>query len=372
MKILIAYATAGAGHKKAASVVYGYLKHECGINDIEIVDIVEKSSWFFRLIYFWGYDFLINHCACVWAVIFFMSEKGMFRPFFSKLTTFIHYYNTRKFVAFLKKAKPDVVVSTHFLSSDVVAYLKRHGILQSRLITIITDFGVHPFWIAQGTDFYCVASEATRSILISRGVSSLSIRITGIPTDLKFNGVHDRDIIRNRIGISKECKTVLVVTGSFGIGPIESIVKQLCPDYHVLAVCARNKRLYRKLTIKAYPNTNIYGYVDNLDELMAACDIIITKPGGLTISELLCMDLIPLFIAAIPGQEAINASIMENAGIGQTIHDINKTVSLVKRSIEDASRIRGAIRVIKKTDAVKGIYDVIRTSCTGTSGRRAV
>ena len=82
--------------------------------------------------------------------------------------------------------QPDVVVSTHFLSSDIVSFLKRRRHLRSRLITVITDFGVHPFWLSPATDCYCVASEATRDILKAAGVPSEIIRVTGIPVDPKF------------------------------------------------------------------------------------------------------------------------------------------------------------------------------------------
>ena len=111
---------------------------------------------------------------------------------------------------------------------------------------------------------------------------------------------------------------MLVVTGSFGIGPIEEIVQLLCNDYEVLAVCARNKRLFGRLKARAYPHTHVFGFVENIDELMTVSDVIITKPGGLTISESLCMDLIPLFIAAIPGQESMNVEVLQNAGIGSS------------------------------------------------------
>jgi processive 1,2-diacylglycerol beta-glucosyltransferase len=365
MKIVVVYATAGAGHKKAAQAIAAYLRQREPGTDIALVDVVDRSSWIFRLIYLWGYDFLINHCQWLWAAVFYASSRPNYRAFFNRLTTGIQYYNTRAFTAYLTDAQPDVVVSTHFLSSDIVSFLKRRGQLRARLITVITDFGVHPFWISSSTDCYCVASEATRLVLEKAGVPRGAIRVTGIPVDPKFIRPHDRSAICARLGIDTARPAVLVVTGSFGIGPIEEIVRRLCNDYELLAVCARNKRLYRGLNARRYPHTHVFGFVDNIDELMTAADVIITKPGGLTISELLCMDLIPLFISAIPGQESVNVEVLRRSGIGSSVADLRGIAAQVAQCIRDTPRIKESIRAFKQTNAVSGIYDVIRTDSSG-------
>ena len=278
-----------------------------------------------------------------------------------------HYYNTRSFASYLTDMQPDVVVSTHFLSSNIVSFLKSRGHVRSRLITVITDFGVHPFWLSPSTDCYCVASEATRHILQTMGVSLGIIQVTGIPVDPKFTRAHDRKEICGRLGIDVQRTKVLVVTGSFGIGPLEEIVQRLYTDYEVLAVCARNKKLYARLKAQCYPHTHVFGFVDNIDDLMAVADVIITKPGGLTISESLCMDLMPLFIAAIPGQESMNVEVLHQAGIGSSIADLRDIESQVALCVRDASRIKVAIHAFKKTNAVLGIYDVIRSGSSGTA-----
>jgi processive 1,2-diacylglycerol beta-glucosyltransferase len=367
MKIIVVYATAGAGHKKAAQVIAGYIRQQNDGSHVELVDIVDRSSWLFRILYLRGYDFLVNHAQWLWSFLFSLTGRGAGSMFTSRVTTSVHYYNTRTFVRYLTAAQPDVVVSTHFLSSDIVSFLKKKGDLRSRLITVITDFGVHPYWIAAGTDTYCVASEITRKILAGEGVPEGVISVTGIPTDPRFSRSHDRQQICARLGLDSARKIVLVVTGSFGIGPIEEIAAALHDDYEVLAVCARNKRLYERLKSAEYPHTHIYGFIDFIDDLMAVADVIITKPGGLTISELLCMDLIPLFISAIPGQESVNADVLQNAGIGSTVTALTDIKSRVERCIREAPSIKAAIRTFKQPNAVSRIYEIIRTGSSGTA-----
>jgi processive 1,2-diacylglycerol beta-glucosyltransferase len=365
MKIIVVYATAGAGHKKAAQVIAGFIRQQAQAHTVVLADIVDNSSWIFRLMYLFGYDFLVNHARWIWSFLFYLTSHKAGRSFFSYLTTIVHYYNTKSFSEFLIKEEPDVVVSTHFLSSDIVAYMKRKGLLRSKLITVVTDFGVHPFWVSESTDLYCVASEATKVILAGQGVAPKNITVTGIPTDPKFSQPHDRQRISYKLGIDSRRKVVLIVTGSFGIGPIREITAALHSDYEVLAVCARNKKLYDDLSARAFPNTHVFGFVDNIDELMAVSDVIITKPGGLTISELLCMDLMPIFISAIPGQETGNIECLRNAGIGRELVSLKNAAAQVAEYILDAQNIKDAIRRFKQTNAVSKIYDSIRTDSPG-------
>ncbi|MDD4940634.1 MAG: glycosyltransferase [Candidatus Omnitrophica bacterium] len=365
MKIVVVYATAGAGHKKAARCIADHIGASA---HVECRDIIDGSSWLFRLVYLRGYDFLVNHCQWAWSVLFCLTNRAASLPAAASLRSALHYFNTRRFCCFLIEARPDVVVSTHFLSSDVVSYLKAKGILQCRLVTVITDFGVHPFWICAATDVYCCASDATARMLADRGVAPEKIRVTGIPVEPKFSQTHDVSAIRRRLGISPGMKVVLIMTGSFGIGPIEDMTRSLCRGYAVLAVCARNKRLYARMKARAYPHACVFGFVDFIDELMAVADVIITKPGGLTISELLCMECAPLFIAAIPGQETANASILGSAAIGKGVSQPRLIKEQVDECIRDADRIKKSILDFRQTSAAARIYDILRTNSPGCPG----
>lgn len=367
MKIIIVYATAGAGHKKAAEVIAGHIRASSS-DPVACLDIIDRSSWLFRLMYCRGYDFLVNHCQWLWSALFALTDRRAATALFQRARSFLHYLNTKQFCRFLADIKPDIVISTHFLSSDIVSYMKSRGLLSCRLITVITDFGVHPFWINPGTDAYCCASEITRLSLISRGVSVRNAFVTGIPVDPGFSRPHDKDEICRRLGIGRDRPAVLVVTGSFGIGPIEEIVKQLHEEYTVLAVCARNRRLYSRLIDRAYSNTKVFGFVDFIDDLMAVSSVIITKPGGLTISELLSMDLMPVFISAIPGQETSNVAILASAGIGTGVSDLRLIRQRVAACIRDAEHIKASIQRFKQPNAASRIYDIVRTDGSGCPG----
>lgn len=371
MKIIIAYASAGSGHFKSAQALYDYFKCNNRDWDLELIDVLEQSNFLFRNIYSYGYAFLIRHALGLWSLVFCITYAKALRLFTRRINFLISRVNTRGFIKFLLRQEPDFVISTHFLPSEIAAYLKRSRRIKSRLITVITDLGVHPFWVCKETDIYVAASDYTQKKLLAEGVPQEKIKILGIPIDAKFLKRRERGVLSEKFGLLGDKFTVLVVTGSFGIGPIEKIADMLHKDIQLLLVCANNKRLYRRLKDKNCPQVKIFGFVHNIQELMAVSDIIVTKPGGLTIAEVLSMELVPLFICAIPGHETENARALEEYGVGANIKNIRqlRQVILDYSINRDAlEQIKKNMRKIKKPFAAEGLYNVICQSSPGLTG----
>jgi len=365
---MVVYASAGAGHFKAAEAIYKCLKDRHKDVDARLIDILDNTSFFFRLSYTTGYSFLINHAVFLWKVAFYATEVSFLRRLTRAIARFLNRLNTKKFINLLCREKPDLIISTHFLTSEISAYLKNNKKINSKLTTVITDFGVHPFWISRGTDFYIVASDFTKKIMTDYGIEESKVKALGIPIDKKFLKEYDRGALCDKLGIDKNKFTALIVTGSFGMGPIEEIVELLHGEVQLLVVCANNKRLYKKLKEKNYPDCSVFGFVDNVQELMSAADIIITKPGGLTSSEVLAIGIVPIFISAIPGQETENVKALEKYGVGlsvKNIRDIKKIVLDYKNNPEKFRKNKENINAIKKPHATEEICNVV---CQGSTG----
>lgn len=367
MKIIIAYVSCGSGHFKAAEAIYGYLKEHRPDIETKIIDVLEKANPVFRFFYSRGYSFLVNHLVFIWRLFYWVTYLKPLRPLSRLIGFIVNWLNTRGFADFLAGENADFIVSTHFLSSETASALKNSNKIKSKLMTIITDFGVHPFWINKGTDIYIVASSFTKDKLCLEGIREDCIKELGIPIEPKFFKLHDKDNLSKKIGLLPGEFTVLIVTGSFGIGPVERIVDLLHHDAQLLVVCARNKKLSARLERKHYPNCFVFGFVDNIEEFMAVSDIIITKPGGLSIAESLAMGLLPIFISPIPGQETENLKALLNYGIGF----YPKSLSGIKRLVTDFKRHPAKLKKlkefgnIKKPDATRGICDVICQSGAG-------
>jgi len=368
MKIIVTYASAGAGHLKAAEAVYNYIKLQDKDVRVELVDVLSKANYLFRNTYTKGYSFVITHLPWIWAFLFWITHFKPFRSIIKYPTLIADYINVKPFADFLIREDPDIIVSAHFLSSEIAAFLKRSKKINSKIITIVTDFMVHPFWLSEGTDMYIAASEFTKNELIREGISEDKINVLGIPIHTKFLVRYPRNILCKKFGIVDGKFTVLIITGSFGIGPIEDIVAELYQEVQILVVCANNQKLYDRLKSKNYPNVKIFGFVDNINELMGVADVIITKPGGMSISEALSMDLIPIFISAIPGQEKGNITALRHYGIAIEARHIEKIKYIVldfKNHPERLKQIKENISLVKRPYAVQELYDVIRKSGFG-------
>jgi processive 1,2-diacylglycerol beta-glucosyltransferase len=232
---------------------------------------------------------------------------------------------------------------------------------------VVTDFGVHPFWIADGTDQYIAGCSKTKESLISAGVPEDSILEFGIPVEEEFSQSYDKARVCAKLGISKDKFTVLLMTGSFGLGPLEKLSEMLHKHVQVLVVCARNKKLLKRLSQRKLSDVTAFGFADNIAELMAVSDLIITKAGGSTLSEFLNMGLVPLFISVIPGQEEANVKLLASYGIGCVPKDLRQLKNLVIEFYnhpDKLSEIKEKIAVLKKPFTSKDICNVVcQNSC---------
>jgi processive 1,2-diacylglycerol beta-glucosyltransferase len=219
MKILILHASAGSGHAKAAEAVYDYLKERPGI-ELELIDVLSLANPCFRKAYTGLYFFSVRYCSWLWSFCYWATSLHRLNRFFRKINCLIDILNTQRLSRKLIEENPDLIISTHFLPPEIASYLKKKGKITSRLVTIITDFGAHPYWVVEGVDLYIVPSELAREQLILESVPDERIKVSGIPVAAKFLKDCDKFYLRGKFGLKQDGFTVLIVSGSFGIGPI--------------------------------------------------------------------------------------------------------------------------------------------------------
>ncbi len=360
MKTIIFYASAGAGHRKAAEALFNYYNKQS--QDVQLVDALDKTNLLFKNIYIQGYLLMINHAMWLWKFLFWVTSLKHTGKLIKSLIFIINLINSRPLIKFLISEQPDIIISTHFLPPEIAGYLKKNHKIKSKLVTVITDFGVHPFWITQETDIYIAATTFTKEQLIQNGIGADKIKTLGIPIGEKFIKGLDKTLLLKKLGLLPDKFTVLITTGSFGIGPIEKIVELLYKEVQIAVVCARNQGLFLRLKSKNYSNVKIYGFIDNIEELMAVSDIVIAKPGGLTISEILTMELTPIFIYPIPGQETNNIVVLKNYGIGELAccpNSVFECVMKYKNDAEKLNEIKQKIKKIKQPFAAQEIYNAL-------------
>ncbi len=361
MKILVIYATAGAGHRKAAEAIEQGLK-EAHPGESILVDSLDYTSPFFKKQYSEGYTLLITLTPWLWGFFFGLLDIPVLRPLVLVFRRLYNGLNAGPLHKYLQKENFDYIISTHFMANEISAALKRQGKITSRIIGVVTDYDVHSIWLAPGIDHYAVASEWTKRKIVSLGIPQEKVSVTGIPTHEKFSQPKNISQLRAKVGL-KGGFTVLVATGSFGIGPIEEIIDSL-KDFQVVVICGHNQKLYDRLVSKAGDKVKIFGLVHNMDEMMALSDVMITKPGGLSISEALVTGLPMIFFNAIPGQETNNVKVLKHYGIGIsgcTISQMSIELKRLQSSPTDLNEVKKHIRSLARPNAVKDIIALIKS-----------
>ena len=360
MKILVIYATAGAGHRRAAEAVAQALKDNPRHTTV-LADALEYASWLYKYTYSGTYTFLITKCPWLWAFFFGLLNIPWLQSSVWTLRRIQNTINGQGLERFLIRENFDYIISTHFFPNEVVSALKSRGKISSKVISCITDFDVHRFWLGSGIDIYTCASSWTADKLSRLGVKPEQIKIIGIPTDASFSKHPDARQVRRKLEIDESAFTVLIATGSFGIGPIEELIDRL-PGIQVMVVCGHNKVLYERLRGRGSKMIKIYGLVKNMDELMAAADVMITKPGGLSIAEALVTGLPLIFFSAIPGQETQNIAVLKTYGVGISGCSIDEMAGVLKKfqdSPETFQAARAASRALGRPDASRQVANII-------------
>ncbi|MFH0856208.1 MAG: glycosyltransferase [Candidatus Omnitrophota bacterium] len=226
----------------------------------------------------------------------------------------VHKRNTPKLKILFERFKPDLVVCTQAFPCGMVAYYKNKYGLDLPLVAVLTDYVPHSYWVYDSVDCYITPTEDVSQRLINKGVPVEKVKSLGIPFDPKFNEPLDRNAIFRKYKLSPGVPTVLIMGGGQGLGPIKTIVKSLektVKQVQEIVVTGTNKKLYNSLKrrIKKYKKKIIvFGYTQSINELMYIADIVISKPGGVTTSEVLAKGKPMIIVKPLPGQEANNTA----------------------------------------------------------------
>jgi processive 1,2-diacylglycerol beta-glucosyltransferase len=302
------------------------------------------------------------------------TEVGPFRAW-------VHQFTAGNLRALLSRLRPDVVICTHAFPCGVMAEYKRQFADAPPVMGVVTDFVVHSFWIHQNIDAYAVATEQMRSTLVTRGIPSERILVSGIPVHSSFGHPRaDMESLRQELGLPLDRRIALLMGGGLGLGPIEMMMQAL--DRMSVPVCAvaivgRSSRVEQRVLERAhrvhYP-VRVVRFVHNVQDYMHASDVLITKPGGLTSSEALAAGLPMVLFKPLPGQEERNTRylVQRHAALrAKSSRDLTRTVERLLSSDDRRKEMRAAMAALGKPDAATEIAEVIRTLCR-TANRRAI
>lgn len=356
-RVLILYIFERSGHHLAALALEKAMRELGGGWEILVVNSLDYTNPHLNRVVQRSYLSLLHKTPEIWDYLYDNSQvaRGI-----AGARELINKLNSGKLEKLLDSFSPDVVICTQAFPLGVVAAYKKRKRKSLPLIGVVTDYIAHCYWLCDQADFYAVPHETTKQDLSRKGIAGKKIRITGIPIDPKFGKERDGNGIAERVSLNPNLPTVLIMGGGQGLGPVEEIVCRLdalALPFQMIIVAGLNEDLKRELEkreSKMAKSVHILGYVDNVERLMEASDIIVTKPGGLTSAEALAKGLAIVIASCLPGQEEKNSRFLVEEGVAIKTDEGKGVAAIVEELLRDPQRLsflRTKARELARPDA---------------------
>lgn len=370
-KILIFYASYGGGHFNAAKSIQACLNDNYSDCETELIDCMKYINKPIEMLTTAAYKEMAKKLPWAWGKIYNDSQKGPLAHISSRSNKIF----AIKLLKLLREKQPDIIISTHPFGSQMCSYLKRKGKISAKIATIMTDFSPHDQWLIgkENTDFFFVAHDKMKEYLESKDIPSEKIHSTGIPISPRFLMNYNKEEIIDKLNLDKNKKIVLFFAGGeYGLGKnktlsiFETLIKNF-NDIQVIAIAGKNEKMkqsFINLTEEYNKNDSviILEYTNEVPELMAISDIVISKPGGLTTSESLASNLPILIINPIPGQEEENAIFLEEHGCGIWIKNPESAYDIFSELFNNDEKLKEMkenTNLLAKKDSTKNICNII-------------
>jgi processive 1,2-diacylglycerol beta-glucosyltransferase len=345
-RLLILSASIGAGHKMAGEALSQAYEDYLG-GEARHIDFLRFASPRFSRWVEEAYYAVTKHTPSIYKLLYRMADRPNSTVKRSELLI-----GLRKYHALIRDFRPDVIISTHFYPAAIVSHMYPHFPIPNGVV--LTDYISHHIWVNPNTNLYFVAHEGMADELKLLEVAPSKIKVSGIPLRPAFTQEFNQPVLRREMGLDPNLFTLMVMSGGNAIGPLVEILKalgKLKEKFQAVFITGSNQKLFLQLQ-EALDEMNIngqvLGYVDNVHKYMAASDLLISKAGGLTVTEALASGLPMIIIQPTPGQEDGNTMFLlkSNAGrylknldgLGQLVADLIQNPSLVEQMKQNALR----------------------------------
>ncbi|MDB4939766.1 MAG: UDP-N-acetylglucosamine:LPS N-acetylglucosamine transferase [Candidatus Doudnabacteria bacterium] len=299
-KILVIYTSVGYGHKKIGENIADVLRADHEVDTMDILTAVggKTASQGTKI-----YLNILKYLPGLWK--FFYTNK-LFLAATLPFRTTVARFKAIKVANLIINEHYDIIICTQVTASAIISYLKQKKMFNGKFVIAFSDFHLHPYWLFKNADLYLANIVEQKELMIAKGIPEEIIYICGIT--LPIPEEVDKEQARIKYGLTGNDKMILVLGGGRGLGIESETVSQLIKsDAKVFIVCGLNAEVKNKMEkFFSGPNVKIFGFIDYLQELYAIADIIVTKPGGLTLAECLEQRAPILVTSYIPGGEKMN------------------------------------------------------------------
>lgn len=255
----------------------------------------------------------------------------------------------RAMYAYISENRFDAVVMPHLFPAEAITHVKRRFGCAARTYLVSTDYVCCPFFEETEVDRFCIPHAALRPEFVRRGIPDEKLAVTGIPVSERYCTRMDRAGARRELGLDAPGRAILIMTGSMGFGNVERLIRplmaNLSADDRVLVLGGNNEAMKRALRDKFRDDARVgvLDFTDRVDLYMDACDMLFTKPGGLTTTEAAVKGVPLVHTGPIPGCETLNLRFFGERGMSVSAESPEETVAKAIRLLNDPAACRKMI-----------------------------
>ena len=355
MKILVLSCSTGGGHNACGHYIEKEFKEnniECDFADyFDILGPNAKEK--IEKIYLDSTKYNGNIFKVVYKLGEVYSKTGITSPVYG-----LNKFGKNKLYSYITENNYDLIISSHLFPSMAATTLKKEG-KDIKLINVATDYHVIPFWEETKPDYFVIPHSTLKDDFIKKGFEKEILLDWGIPVASSFYKTE------NNLNLPTNKDVILITSGSMGFGKMKDIVKSLLeyiPNTYIVAICGNNKELYSELIKINDQNLLVRGYVNNINEYIAASTIVLTKPGGLTSTEVGIIRKPMIHIMPIPGVENYNAKFFSKNGLSLVSKNVEEvkinTAKLLKDKNMQNIMIENQSKIINR-DSAKNLVEFV-------------
>lgn len=330
MKILILSCSTGGGHNACAQ----YIKEELELNHIEnnfedFYDIVNTNAKeLSSKIYLSSLSGNGKIFKNIYKLGELYSKTGIKSPVY-----LVNKLHTKKLYNYIITNSYDLVITTHLFPSLTLTSINKNYKKKIPFITIATDYEPCPF-LEETKPNYIIMQKKLENKFIDKGIDKEKLITTGIPISTNF--INSAKNIKHELNIINE-KLILIMLGSMGFGNIKEILADLLKisNIKIAVICGTNKNLYSELKKINNKKLIIYGYTNNINDLIYSSDIVLSKPGGLSTTEIATIGKPLLHIFPIPGIETYNANFFANNHMSIACNTKDEILTNINKILND-------------------------------------
>lgn len=324
MRVRVLTFTAGNGHNQVAKS----LKASCearGI-DCEIIDVVAIVSPLLKDFINSFYNFSVNSIPKIYRFLYLQGDKKTEESYSISLNAVLQSITADTILTRLIHEVPDVLIATHPFAAALVHFLKERRDFKGLGLAVITDYTVHPYWQeARDLDYYITPSDLMGPLMKRKGLDPQAMLPFGIPIFEKFSAKVSREEARRDLGLPEDRRYVLLLSGSMAHVPVVDVIRELDEledDFEILLMLNKERRGEKEVQALTTRHTvRCQGFTDKIDRFYQAADVIISKPGGITLAETLAVGRPLILMSPIPGQEERNVEYMLNNQLAVFAHE---------------------------------------------------